>query len=76
MASCRKVLLDVRTITSGFLTVMSGKLSAQGEMIDRRWIERGKAPEHRGNETDLHHIGATVGTGGQAQTNADFSKER
>jgi hypothetical protein len=69
-------MIKERSITRGWLTVASGKLLAQVDTINGRWIELGEAPKRRGNEAHLHHIGATVDTGGHVQTNAGLCKDR
>lgn len=47
--------------------MMRGKYLAQAEPIKRRWIERGKAPQHRGHEVDLFHIDLAVSAGGEME---------
>jgi hypothetical protein len=52
-----------------------GKLPAQAKTIHRRGIELGEAPQRRGNEIDLFHIGTAVGAGREMQTDPDFGQD-
>ena len=53
-----------------------GKLLAQAETINGRWIELGKATQRRGNKIDLFHIGTAVGAGREMQSDPDFGQDR
>ena len=55
--------------------VTRGKLLAQTETIDGRWIELGKAAQCRGNKIDLLHIGTAVGTGREVQSDPNFGQD-
>ena len=51
------------------------KLLAQAKMIHWRRIERGEAPQHRGNEIDLSHVSTAVNAGREMQADQDFGQD-
>ena len=55
--------------------MVSGKLLAQAETINGRWIELRKAPQRRGNKIDLFHIGTAVGAGREMEADPDFGQD-
>jgi hypothetical protein len=69
-------MIKQHSIAKSWLTMMRGELLAHANAIHRRGIEFGHAPERGGYETDLHHMGAAAGTGGQVQADADRCQGR
>jgi hypothetical protein len=68
-------MMKQRSMTRGWLTVMGGKLPAQVETISRGWIERGEAPERKGNKIDLFHVDSAVSAGRKMQADPGFGQE-
>jgi len=54
--------------------VARGKLLAQAKTMHRRGIEIGEAPQRRGNEIDLFHIGTAGGAGCEMRDDQNFGQ--